>query len=257
MPMTLRTEGFRDNPQKLAVMYGPLVLCAPIQPHQKLPTVVAEPAEISEHIEKVAGQSLTFQGSADIFRTVGQEAGRSLRLIPLYKEYQRPYVVYWDALSLDQWKAKQAEYEAEMAREKNLAARTVDQVQIGDEESEQAHQLQGEKTGAGVFGERRWRHAIDGGWFSYVLKVQPGQPQELRCTYWGSDVGNRVFDILVGQTKVATQKLERNRPDEFFDEVYRIPPELIEGKDKVTIRFQAHPGAWAGGVFGCRVLRAG
>jgi len=257
MPMTLRTEGFRDNPRKRAVMYGPLVLCAPIQPHQKLPTVVAEPAEISEHIEKVAGQSLTFQGSADIFRTVGQEAGRSLRLIPLYKEYQRPYVVYWDALSLDQWKAKQAEYEAEMAREKNLAARTVDQVQIGDEESEQAHQLQGEKTGAGVFGERRWRHAIDGGWFSYVLKVQPGQPQELRCTYWGSDVGNRVFDILVGQTKVATQKLERNRPDEFFDEVYRIPPELIEGKDKVTIRFQAHPGAWAGGVFGCRVLRAG
>ncbi len=34
------------------------------------------------------------------------------------------------------------------------------------------------------------------------------------------------------------------------------PPELIQGKDKVTIRFQAHPGAWAGGVFGCRVLRA-
>ena len=179
-----------------------------------------------------------------------------MRLIPLYKEYQGPYVVYWDALSPDQWKAKQAEYEAELAREKALAARTVDQVQIGDDESERTHQLQGEKTGAGDFGGRHWRHAIDGGWFSYVLKVQPGQPLELRCTYWGNDVGNRVFDILVDDTKVATQKLERNRPDEFFDEVYRIPAELIQGKDNVTIRFQAHPGAWAGGVFGCRVLRA-
>ena len=60
MPMTLRTEAFRDNPRKLAVMYGPLVLCAPIQPQQKLPTVVAEPAEIPKHIEKVAGKTLTF-----------------------------------------------------------------------------------------------------------------------------------------------------------------------------------------------------
>ena len=69
-------------------------------------------------------------------------------------------------------------------------------------------------------------------------------------------MGNRVFDILVDETKVATQKLDRNRPDEFFDGLYRIPAELIQGKDKVTIRFQAHPGAWAGGVFGCRVLKA-
>jgi DUF1680 family protein len=256
MPMSLRTEAFRDNPRKLAVMYGPLVLCAPIQPQQKLPTVVAEPAEIPTHIRKADGQALTFIGSPDIFRTVGQEAGQGVRLIPLYKEYHGPYVVYWDALSPDQWKAKEAEYEAELAREKALAARTVDQVQIGDAESEQAHQLQGEKTGAGGFSGRHWRHAIDGGWFSYVLKVQPGQPLELRCTYWGSDVGNRVFDILVDDTKVATQKLDRNRPDVLYDEVYRIPAELIQGKDNVTIRFQAQGGAWAGGVFGCRVLKA-
>jgi hypothetical protein len=252
----LRTEAFRDNPRKLAVLYGPLVLCAPIKPHQKLPTVVAEPAEIPKHIEKNTDQPLTFRGSPEIFRTVGQEAGRGVTLVPLYKEYQRPYVVYWDAFSPEQWKARQAEYEAELAREKALAVRTVDQVQIGDEASEQAHQLQGEKTGAGDFGDRHWRHAVDGGWFSYVLKVQPGRPQELRCTYWGSDVGNRVFDILVDGTKIGTQKLERNRPDEFFDEAYRIPAELIQGKDKVTIRFQAHPGAWAGGIFGCRVLKA-
>jgi len=232
------------------------VLCAPITPHQKLPTVVAEPAEIPKHIERDASQPLAFRGSPEIFRTVGQEAGRGVTLIPLYKEYQRPYVVYWDALRPEQWQAKQAEYEEELAREKALTARTVDQVHIGGEASEQAHQLQGEKTDAGDFGDRHWRHAVDGGWFSYVLEVQPGQSQELRCTYWGSDVGNRVFDILVDGTKIGTQKLERNRPDEFFDEAYRIPAELIQGKDTITIRFQAHPGAWAGGLFGCRVLKA-
>ena len=28
MPFSLRTEGFRDNPRRVAFMYGPLVLCA-------------------------------------------------------------------------------------------------------------------------------------------------------------------------------------------------------------------------------------
>jgi hypothetical protein len=30
---------------------------------------------------------------------------------------------------------------------------------------------------------------------------------------------------------------------------------MIRGKQSVTIRFQAHPGNWAGGVFGVRIMR--
>ena len=41
MPMSLRTEGFRDNPRKLAVMYGPVVLCAEVTPGQPLPRLSA------------------------------------------------------------------------------------------------------------------------------------------------------------------------------------------------------------------------
>ena len=59
----------------------------------------------------------------------------------------------------------------------------------------------------GEFSNRRWRHATDGGWFSYNLKVLPDQPQELLVTYWGSDGGGREFDILVDGQKLATQKL--------------------------------------------------
>jgi hypothetical protein len=108
---------------------------------------------------------------------------------------------------------------------------------------------------AGDFQDRSWRHASDGGWFSYELKVLPGKPQELRITYWGSDGGPRVFDVLVDGTKVATQQLQGNRPGEFFDEVHPLPESLTQGKEKVTVKFQAHPGATAGGVFGVRVVR--
>jgi hypothetical protein len=76
----------------------------------------------------------------------------------------------------------------------------------------------------------------------------------LHCTYWGSD-GGRVFDILVDGTKIATQKLAQNKPGEFFDVEYAIGASLTEGKESVVVRFAAHPGSTAGGLFGCATLK--
>ena len=55
--------------------------------------------------------------------------------------------------------------------------------------------------------------------------------------------------------KIATQKLNNNRPDQFYDEVHPLPEKLTQGKERVTVRFQAHPGNTAGGVFGVRTMR--
>ena len=54
--------------------------------------------------------------------------------------------------------------------------------------------------------------------------------------------------------KVATQHLEGSRPGRFFDEVYPLPADLTEGKEKVTVRFQAHSGCSAGGIFDLRIM---
>ncbi len=263
MPMSLRTEAFRDNPKKVAVLYGPLVLCAPVEPGRPVPAIVtvghasSVPASsgIVSHIRPVAGKPLTFVTSPEVFHMTGAQAGRDLTLVPLYKEYKRPYIVYWDVLDETQWRAKLAEIQAEEARRKAFDARTVDRVVIGDETSEKAHAMASEKTGAGDFAERQWRHAVAGGWFSYEMKVTEGRPADLVCCYWGSDSGAREFDILVDGKKLATQKLNHNRPDEFYDEVYRIPAEMTRGKAKITVRFQGLPGKMAGGVFDCRLLK--
>jgi uncharacterized protein len=54
---------------------------------------------------------------------------------------------------------------------------------------------------------------------------------------------------------VATQTLERNRPDDFFEVTYPVPIELTKGRPTAVVRFQARPGNTAGGLFGLRVLR--
>ena len=144
------------------------------------------------------------------------------------------------------------EWETEQAQGRTLQARTVDRVFPANEPSERSHQVRGERTETGAQG---WRHAVDGGWFSWEMRVLPRQPQELRVKYWGDDAGGREFDILVDDEKVATQTLDHNRPAELYEETYTIPQRITQGKAKIAVKFQAHPGKTAGGVFGCAIVR--
>jgi len=255
MPMGLRTEGFRDNPRRFAFMYGPLVLCAQVDRGKEFPVILGEPADLAAAVRPMPGKDLEFVLPGSVIRILGQESVADMTLRPFYKEYKNPYIVYWDALTSDQWAARLEQFKADEARRKTLEARAVDSVQIGVADSEKAHGLEGEKTGAGEFGGKRWRHATDGGWFSYRLKVIPDASLELLCTWWGSDGGARAFDILIDGTKIATEKLDNNRPGKFYDQAYPVPPELTQGKQAVIVRFQAHPGNLAGSVFGCALLR--
>jgi hypothetical protein len=256
MPLSLHTEAFRDNPRRQAVLHGPLVLAAEVPSRKAVPVAVTGEGKVLDGLQAVAGKPSTFAGSGEVFRPSGGEKGPGVTLEPFYKIHGgRHYGVYWDVLTPEQWQARQKEQEAEQARQKELETRSVDVVRPGDARNERDHQLKGEKTAAGEFGGRGWRHATDGGWFSYEMKVGAAQPQALVATYWGSDDGNRVFDVLVEGTKVATQNLRNNKPDSFYVETYPIAPALTRDKQTVTVRFQAHPGCWAGGVFGLRVVK--
>jgi hypothetical protein len=254
MPMSVRTEAFRDNPRRLAVMYGPLVMCAEVSPGKEPPVMVGDPAEIAGAIGPVEGKPLALAAPASLVRTPGEETAARATLVAFYQMYNKPYIVYWNVLTADEWRRGEEARKAEAARRQRFLARAVDSIEIGQPQSEGSHGLKGEKHAAGEHLGKRWRHAPDG-WFSYDLKVLPDKPMELLCTYWGSDYGAREFDVLVDGAKVATQKLANNRPGRFYDEVYAVPPDLTSGKDKVTVRFQAHPGHTAGGVFGCMMLR--
>ncbi len=248
MPFSLRTEGFRDNPRRVAVMYGPLVLCAQTQPGQHnqapFPAIIGSEGGLTSALQPLPDKTCMFKGSSSVLQlTDADERGATLE--PLYAMHgNRTYVVYWNAFTPDQWQKTEAQDHA-------LKARTVDRIFPGDEQNERSHNLQGDKTGTDG---RSWRHAVDGGWFSWDLKVRPDEPEELRVKYWGSDTGGREFDVLADGQKLASVKLDNNKPGEYYETSYSLPLELTQGKTSITVRFQAHPGKSAGGVFGCAVL---
>ena len=257
MPFSLRTEGFRDNPKRIAFMDGPQVLCAEVEADRNHPAIVTDSDQVLSAIKPIPGKPSCFTGSQEIFRIADKTRSKDITLEPFYQMHgNRHYIVYWDIFTPVQWQTKEEKYKVELARKKELEIQTVDEVGPGEAQNERNHSLQGRKSSSGVFSGRRWRHATDGGWFSYDVKVLPDKPMELLVTYWGSDGGNRVFDIFVEGTKLVTQRLQNNRPGEFYDEAYPIPDLLTKDKNKVTVKFQAHRGAWAGGVFELRILKA-
>lgn len=240
LPMGLRTCAMPDDPALRAIMYGPCVLCG----ITKEPVYfVGDPSSLSSWIKPVEGKPLTF-------RTTGQP--KDITLLAFHKVLEEPYGVYFPFIKKGSERHKKLL--AQEAAKKKRLARTVDRVEVNNEASEKAHNLKGERTQSSSFRGKGWRHAVDG-WFSWDLRVLPEKPMTLACLYWGSDKPPRTFDILIDGKKLATQSLDHNKPDEFFEVQTQIPPDLTRGKQKVTVTFRAREDNTAGGVFECAILK--
>lgn len=249
-PMPLRAESPQDDPGKIALFRGP-VLLAGIIDEQTDPDLI--PALVTDG--KPPQQWLKSGDGGLMYSTVGVGKPRDLRFVPFYQVVDQRYGVYWDVFSQQQWTSREAEYRRQQQRLAELERRTVDRFDIGQMQPERDHNLDGQRTRTGEFMGRRWRDCFDGGFFEFDMKVLDGQDTELICTYWGGDSGGREFDILVDGRKIATQKLENNHPGRFFEQSYFIPADLTAGKQKVRLRIQALPGKTGGGLFGCRTVR--
>ena len=266
LPMSLHLDRMPDDPTLATVMYGPLVLAGELGsenltpemfylkgqrdqsegPSIGVPMFVVEDEDPQAWIRPVPDRPLAF-------RTVGVGRPEDVTLIPYHMLFGQRYSIYWRVVQSGSPELEKIVAEKEADRRR--MARQVDTVAIGIRFSEQHHELKVKNSQTGLHLKRRWRHATDGGWFGYTMAVLPDQPMALGCTFWGSDSGRRTFDILVDGRQIATQTLKRNRPGEFFDVEYPLPPELTRDREKVTVQFRAHPGNMAGGLFGLVMMK--
>ncbi len=252
LPMKLHEEAMPDNAKRVAMMYGPIVLAGALgaadQPKARIPVFVEDGKAPNEWLKPITGQPLTFKSE-------GAGRPQDVSFIPFYQMHNQRYSVYFDLFTPKGWEEQEKKYRDEEAQQKALEARTVDFFQPGEMQPERDHNLQSANSGAGEALGRKWRDAANGGWFSFDLKVTTDTPQDLVLTYWGGETGDRTFDILVDGQKIATQTLLNNHPGLFFDMTHPLSAAMLQGKDKITVRLQGHPGNMAGGLFGARLVR--
>ncbi|MGH9860597.1 MAG: beta-L-arabinofuranosidase domain-containing protein [Candidatus Acidiferrales bacterium] len=272
LPKTLREEPLPDNPSRVALMWGPLVLAGDLGPARERrrreestsvsePTAFAPPPPAPPLVgEKQAVQEWLkpVENSHGTFRTDGVRLKEEINFTPFYRLPRRRYAIYWDKFTPVEWGKKAAALAAEQEEQKALEAATVSFVQPGREEAEKNFNSQGEDTSPARVEGRMGRRAGNGKWFSFDLPVDSASPMTLVVTLSSDARRDTTFDILVEGQKVGELSAERRSPEEvvrFFDVRYALPAELTAGKQKVSVRFQAVGENHVPGVFGIRIVR--
>ena len=114
IPMGLRTEALPDDPNKIAIFYGPLLLGGELGTNglpeslessdqnrfrkiadPTVPALATGGRPVEQWLKPVAGRDLTF-------RTEGVGRPEDVTLVPFYREYYERYTVYWDVVAEEQ-----------------------------------------------------------------------------------------------------------------------------------------------------------
>ena len=250
LPLDLRIEATPGDDSVVSVLRGPLVLAADLGPNEQK-WERADPALVGADL--LTGFSPVAADRA-IYGTRGVVRPADLDFVPFYRQYERRSAVYFKRFTEAAWQSEEASYNAEQARLKDLAARSVDVMFLGEMQPERDHDLTSDISYPVTYRGRQGRDARSGGFFEFNMKVKPG-PLVLQATYWG-DERPRAFDILIDGQRIATQRLGHDAPGKFFDVEYPVPTALTQGKASVRVRVVPHDRSTAGPVFGIRLVTA-
>ncbi|KTT73635.1 glycoside hydrolase family 127 protein [Sphingomonas endophytica] len=250
LPLDLRIEAAPGDEQTIAVLRGPLVLAADLgraDGNWDRPDPAMVGTDLLAAFRPVDAEAAQY-GTTGLIRPA------DLTFVPFYRQHDRRSAVYFKRFTDAQWKVEEAGFLAEQARQKDIAARSVDVMHLGEMQPERDHALTSDISYPVVYRGRNGRDARTGGFFEFAMAVKPG-PLILQATYWG-DERPRSFDILVDNQRIATQTLDADKPGAFFDVDYPVPEALTKGKSKVKVRFVPHDKNTAGPVFGVRLFTA-
>lgn len=191
LPMTLRAVQLPDKSPYYSFMYGPVVLAAdlgkerldgqfaddsrgghvasgPQLPLQNMPVIVGEEKDLLANLKRVSPDKLEFRLSG-----VYPSRYDGMILKPFYKTHECRYMIYWELVSGDELKQRQAELvkqETERVRLENI---TADMVACGEQQPESDHFIEMENSVIGSEQGTPWRETK--GWFSYKMKSN-GKP---------------------------------------------------------------------------------
>ena len=274
-PMHNSVSYLPNVPQYIALMHGPILLGMKTGTEdlahlvaddsrfgqyaggKKLPIDQA-PILINNNIQQIAAQLQPVEGKPLHFRlTTRMENAIQGELQPFFEIHDSRYMMYWLALSEDNYK----EYLDQLAQaEKDrqaLEARTVDKVQPGEQQPETDHKMETDRSFTGNTNDVFYRDARDGHYFSYLMQTGGNEQLSLRLKYWGvGEWKSHEFDIFVDDVLVkSVNNTGKYRISEFKYEEYELPAEVLKGKTQVRVKFVAKPRKQIGEIYEVRLIK--
>lgn len=269
----LSFEYLKGSEKYVALLYGPIVLAAEVDNYndlkyeddfrlarrtvasEKIPMLIA-PALIG-NIKNVIKNIRREEGTNLVFTCSNNAASYSFKLLPFNRIHFSRYAVYFPIFkSENEYQYSYLSQKDEISEIEFIEKHTVDRVRLYSPDSEKEHKLDGVDTNIGDAYGCTWRHALNGGYFMYEMKVIPHKQQYICLKFIRTDEGNRVFDIFVDGQKVTTidHCIPKEKSRLFYYEIIPIPLQILSKKNNITIKLQAKVGNIAGGIFDLRIL---
>ena len=274
-PMHNSVKYLPNVPQYIALMHGPIVLgmktgtedlrrlvsddsrFGQIANGKKLPINEA-PILINNDIEGIATQLQPVAGKP-LHYTLSTRMENPIRgeLQPFFEIHDSRYMLYWLALSENNYKGYTEQLTKAEQEQQALEARTVDKVQPGEQQPEADHFMETDQSQTGNTNDVFWRDANNGHYFSYLMQTGGNTNLSLRLKYWGvGEWKSHEFDILVDDVVVTSvNNTGKYRVAEFKYETYPIPADLLKGKSQIRVKFVAKPGRQIGEIYGVRLVK--
>ena len=211
---------------------------------------------IANQLQPVAGKPLHFTLTTKMVNKPNETNGAN-ELMPFFELHDSRYMMYWLALSEDNYQGYLDNLAKQEQERQELEARTTDKVQPGEQQPESDHFMETDHSFTGNTNDVFFRDARNGNDFSYLVQTAGNTDLALRLQYWGvGEWKSHEFDILVDdQLVTSVNNTGKYRISKFVYETYDIPAELLKGKKQVRVKFVAKPGKQIGEIYGVRLIK--
>lgn len=234
LPRRLEAHPTPDNDRVIAFTHGPTVLAADLGPASQdldmpAPAIIsADPlAEITS--DDPAGQRFTLQ-----------TANGPVLLAPFFARYESRTAVYFPLFSQERWVEEEAAFLLQQRSQAELAARTIDVLQLGEQQPETDHNVRFNHADLlaweGRSGRQVWWGV--GNWLEFDMAVAEG-PLALRVLYWGEETAKN-FMISVDGELLTHERRDGPPVPQFVEVDYPIPQELTAGRENIRVRFETN-----------------
>ncbi len=253
MNMQVVAYSLPDNENAVAFKYGPWVLSAdmgntdmntsttgvnvtiPLWDATTNDLLIVEKGSVKRWLRNL-DENLVRIGDTLNFELKG--TNQSLVFSPHYKQHTSRYGIYFTL----------ADSNTKLPENMDDKYVIIDSLPVGNDQYEFSHNLQSENSTSGNHKGLMFRDATSNGWFSYDMAVDNTATNYLKVKYYSGDAG-RKFKIFIDGELLADVTLEDPNPNNFYDVYYEIPQDMIGDKEKITVKFHAYEGSYAGGIF--------
>ncbi|WP_025680987.1 beta-L-arabinofuranosidase domain-containing protein [Paenibacillus massiliensis] len=246
LPMSITYEALPDAQYAVGFRYGPVVLSAALG-QEDLSTsatgvMVSVPTRhmpVKDFITLAAGMTpaewlarlpehLVQEKEALSFRLRHTDDDDRLVFTPHYLQHRERYGIYWHLVQPDSTELQQ--HIKRSKAERRMVKATVDSLPVGNDQHELEHQVQGERTSAGTWDGYSLRKADTGGWFSYMMRVEPQQPNYLSVLYYTAHTAQEL-EIRLNDHFWLREHIPRTNTRTLTEKRYLLPDHIIMTQD--------------------------